>query len=57
MQRTGWGDQRGALCTGFTLIPIILLNSWEKITKHQEVGKTKTGKKTLSIAMFSIHLF
>ncbi len=20
MRRTGWGDQRGALCTGFTLV-------------------------------------
>jgi hypothetical protein len=22
MRRTGWGDRRGALCTGFTLVTI-----------------------------------
>jgi len=46
MQRTKWGDRRGALCTGFTLV---LYNE----SKHNFLRPIKQIKKTQLLLLFT----
>jgi len=46
MRRTGWGDRRGALCTGFTLVIYnTYLGSKLLCTTNENCLHRKEGKK------------